>query len=465
MSGLTSTVSSNNSMVQPSASIKVDPATLPFQNGYNPVNGYGTLPPFPLGAPYPPTSPYPIAYPGMSVPTQNGACFYSDERFHVLYEREIRWTEVRKYSEFIRRFATEASHMEITKENYYDLYNMAVCLLKSVDGLDPDKFNNRKISASPSSEGQYYNVAPTFMMGGMPGANSQNPNPNGAELNEILQRKYSDSRTPPASSSNASSTPQTYDPISSQYAVTSTSAPSSSTNTPVSQPKYSQADAALYYNQSNTMGSYPLPIGSPTPPLSSVNGIPFPTSPGKDKSKNFTGEVFFDEVPEDRARKNSGTNGRQTRRNRTAYSSRSRNLHCYMCGVTETPEWRRGPQGDHTLCNACGLHYAKTLKKQRKERDARKHSIDMLLNENGFAAPQLQPTLSELTNNNTPHTPPSNNTTSSPLNNSNSNSNSNIPNNISNNAIVPETNSSLTSSNTSTTNTQNSACITPPIET
>lgn len=52
-----------------------------------------------------------------------------------------------------------------------------------------------------------------------------------------------------------------------------------------------------------------------------------------------------------------------------------------MCGVTETPEWRRGPAGDHTLCNACGLHYAKSLKKQRKERDSRKHSIDMLLNE------------------------------------------------------------------------------------
>jgi len=51
-----------------------------------------------------------------------------------------------------------------------------------------------------------------------------------------------------------------------------------------------------------------------------------------------------------------------------------------MCGVTETPEWRRGPAGDHTLCNACGLHYAKSLKKQRKEREGRKHSIEMLLN-------------------------------------------------------------------------------------
>jgi len=68
------------------------------------------------------------------------------------------------------------------------------------------------------------------------------------------------------------------------------------------------------------------------------------------------------------------------RRRRTVYTSR-RNLHCLMCGVTETPEWRRGPTGDHTLCNACGLHYAKSLKKQKKEQEGRKHSIEMLLNQ------------------------------------------------------------------------------------
>ncbi len=87
-----------------------------------------------------------------------------------------------------------------------------------------------------------------------------------------------------------------------------------------------------------------------------------------------------------------------------------RDLHCHVCGVTDTPEWRRGPDGDHTyrapyivcaevlrahahdtyilssiqsrLCNACGLHYAKALKKEKeaREKEGRKHSIDMLLN-------------------------------------------------------------------------------------
>ncbi|KAJ2114956.1 hypothetical protein IWW43_006750, partial [Coemansia sp. RSA 1935] len=28
---------------------------------------------------------------------------------------------------------------------------------------------------------------------------------------------------------------------------------------------------------------------------------------------------------------------------------------CRSCGISETPEWRRGPDGARTLCNACGL--------------------------------------------------------------------------------------------------------------
>jgi len=28
---------------------------------------------------------------------------------------------------------------------------------------------------------------------------------------------------------------------------------------------------------------------------------------------------------------------------------------CTSCGTKETPEWRRGPDGQRSLCNACGL--------------------------------------------------------------------------------------------------------------
>ncbi|KAG2202196.1 hypothetical protein INT47_002115 [Mucor saturninus] len=36
---------------------------------------------------------------------------------------------------------------------------------------------------------------------------------------------------------------------------------------------------------------------------------------------------------------------------------------CTDCGITEAPEWRRGPNGPKTLCNACGLRWSKSKKK------------------------------------------------------------------------------------------------------
>lgn len=37
---------------------------------------------------------------------------------------------------------------------------------------------------------------------------------------------------------------------------------------------------------------------------------------------------------------------------------------CHSCNISETPEWRRGPEGARTLCNACGLHFAKLTKRK-----------------------------------------------------------------------------------------------------
>ncbi|KAG9230967.1 hypothetical protein BJ875DRAFT_342507, partial [Amylocarpus encephaloides] len=38
---------------------------------------------------------------------------------------------------------------------------------------------------------------------------------------------------------------------------------------------------------------------------------------------------------------------------------------CHSCNRAETPEWRRGPDGARTLCNACGLHYAKLTRRDK----------------------------------------------------------------------------------------------------
>ncbi|KAH9901481.1 hypothetical protein C8Q73DRAFT_743018 [Cubamyces lactineus] len=36
---------------------------------------------------------------------------------------------------------------------------------------------------------------------------------------------------------------------------------------------------------------------------------------------------------------------------------------CVTCGRTDSPEWRKGPMGPKTLCNACGLRWAKKARK------------------------------------------------------------------------------------------------------
>ena len=37
---------------------------------------------------------------------------------------------------------------------------------------------------------------------------------------------------------------------------------------------------------------------------------------------------------------------------------------CTDCGTLDSPEWRKGPNGPKTLCNACGLRWAKKEKKR-----------------------------------------------------------------------------------------------------
>ncbi|KAH6634004.1 hypothetical protein B0J18DRAFT_405712 [Chaetomium sp. MPI-SDFR-AT-0129] len=47
---------------------------------------------------------------------------------------------------------------------------------------------------------------------------------------------------------------------------------------------------------------------------------------------------------------------------------------CTDCGTLESPEWRKGPGGPKTLCNACGLRWAKREKKKSAVTGASDHA-------------------------------------------------------------------------------------------
>ncbi|CEP16570.1 hypothetical protein [Parasitella parasitica] len=46
---------------------------------------------------------------------------------------------------------------------------------------------------------------------------------------------------------------------------------------------------------------------------------------------------------------------RQNNENRKKMKASHSKQQCHSCNSTETPEWRKGPLGPRTLCNACGL--------------------------------------------------------------------------------------------------------------
>ncbi|GBB83588.1 hypothetical protein RclHR1_01030003 [Rhizophagus clarus] len=93
---------------------------------------------------------------------------------------------------------------------------------------------------------------------------------------------------------------------------------------------------------------------------------------------------------------------------RTKYRKRSKRAappgRCHSCNISETPEWRRGPDGARTLCNACGLHFAKLTRKralsamqQHQPTQAPVHKITQItqMARNTQVLPSIQPIVTQ----------------------------------------------------------------------
>eukprot|EP01098_Paradermamoeba_levis_P007869 TRINITY_DN327_c0_g3_i2.p1 TRINITY_DN327_c0_g3~~TRINITY_DN327_c0_g3_i2.p1 ORF type:complete len:243 (+),score=46.61 TRINITY_DN327_c0_g3_i2:145-873(+) len=62
---------------------------------------------------------------------------------------------------------------------------------------------------------------------------------------------------------------------------------------------------------------------------------------------------------------------------------------CLFCATTNTAEWRMGPDGTNSLCNACGLRYAnvKTMSVGQKTPSSKPRNLVPILPKNQNAAP------------------------------------------------------------------------------
>lgn len=90
----------------------------------------------------------------------------------------------------------------------------------------------------------------------------------------------------------------------------------------------------------------PVPVSMESKTLVESHNKPKPGSAGPDekqrKKKPKKPEIQFN--PEDQKVQNQNQTGQGVRK-------------CMHCEITKTPQWRAGPMGPKTLCNACGVRY------------------------------------------------------------------------------------------------------------
>ncbi|CAO1623895.1 unnamed protein product [Sympodiomycopsis kandeliae] len=60
---------------------------------------------------------------------------------------------------------------------------------------------------------------------------------------------------------------------------------------------------------------------------------------------------------------------------------------CTSCGTSNSPEWRKGPTGQKTLCNACGLRYSRSVSRQQKKAGKARADLLQKQQQQAFSSP------------------------------------------------------------------------------
>lgn len=88
--------------------------------------------------------------------------------------------------------------------------------------------------------------------------------------------------------------------------------------------------------------------------------IPRRTRSKQRKSRTRSSWILMPSISSASKRSPTSRKNREAKRKKSSQmpvAVESINKKCTHCEVTETPQWREGPMGPKTLCNACGVRY------------------------------------------------------------------------------------------------------------
>ncbi|GBB98806.1 hypothetical protein RclHR1_03330003 [Rhizophagus clarus] len=153
------------------------------------------------------------------------------------------------------------------------------------------------------------------------------------------------------------------------------------------QPYYPHVTPTSQPRQSSPKQDYP----SPTPSqfhnvnnnnnnnnnITSNNNMSQPrqSSPSTSQSStNQSQQQRYTQFPSQQRRNNNNNNNSNNNNNNNTNNNNNNNnvqgvKKCESCHTSSSPEWRRGPTGHKTLCNACGLRYSRTIARENRKRE------------------------------------------------------------------------------------------------
>jgi hypothetical protein len=143
--------------------------------------------------------------------------------------------------------------------------------------------------------------------------------------------------------------------------------------------RWNQTLSLYLFLKGHRSPTVPKTSSGATDPTAIASSLPYRKRQHQEREKDYEEDLekpisFFRKRSKRRLKKATGDHGISKMRHRKGWW-------CKMCGISSTPERRRGPDNLFSLCNACGLYYAKMIKKEQQNPPKAEPSAPIAINQ------------------------------------------------------------------------------------